>query len=394
MATKTVADVDVKGKKVLMRVDFNVPLDGSTITDDRRIAQALPTIKNVLDRGGRLILMSHLGRPKGGPEAKFSLKPCATRLGELLGQPVAFADDCIGPAVESAAAALQDGQVLLLENLRFHKQEEKNDPAFAQSLARLGDVYVNDAFGTAHREHASTFGVPQAMVGKPRVIGFLIQKELKFLGEAVTSPTRPFVAIMGGAKVSDKIAVIENLLSKADLLLIGGAMAYTFFMAQGKRIGKSLVERDKVELAKSLLDKWGGKIKLPVDTVISNKMTDDAETKIVEGDIPDDMEGFDIGPKTAELYAKEIARSKTVIWNGPMGVFEKKPFAAGTKAVALAVASATSSSGAVTIIGGGDSAAAVEQMGLSEKVSHVSTGGGASLEFLENGHFATLDILD
>ena len=394
MATKTVADVDVKGKKVLMRVDFNVPLDGSTITDDRRIAQALPTIKNVLDRGGRLILMSHLGRPKGGPEAKFSLRPCATRLGELLGQPVAFADDCIGPAVESAAAALQDGQVLLLENLRFHKQEEKNDPAFAQSLAKLGDVYVNDAFGTAHREHASTFGVPQAMVGKPRVIGFLIQKELKFLGEAVTSPTRPFVAIMGGAKVSDKIAVIENLLSKADLLLIGGAMAYTFFMAQGKRIGKSLVERDKVELAKSLLDKWGGKIKLPVDTVISNKMTDDAETKIVEGDIPDDMEGFDIGPKTAELYAKEIARSKTVIWNGPMGVFEKKPFAAGTKAVALAVASATSSSGAVTIIGGGDSAAAVEQMGLSEKVSHVSTGGGASLEFLENGHFATLDILD
>jgi len=394
MATKTVADVDVKGKKVLMRVDFNVPLDGSTITDDRRIAQALPTIKNVLDRGGRLILMSHLGRPKGGPEAKFSLRPCATRLGELLGQPVAFADDCIGPAVESAAAALQDGQVLLLENLRFHKQEEKNDPAFAQSLAKLGDVYVNDAFGTAHREHASTFGVPQAMVGKPRVIGFLIQKELKFLGEAVTSPTRPFVAIMGGAKVSDKIAVIENLLSKADLLLIGGAMAYTFFMAQGKRIGKSLVERDKVELAKSLLDKWGGKIKLPVDTVISNKMTDDAETKIVEGDIPDDMEGFDIGPKTAELYAQEIARSKTVIWNGPMGVFEKKPFAAGTKAVALAVASATSSSGAVTIIGGGDSAAAVEQMGLSEKVSHVSTGGGASLEFLENGHFAALDILD
>ena len=394
MASKTVAEINVKGKKILMRVDFNVPLDGSTITDDRRIAQALPTIKNVLDRGGRLILMSHLGRPKGGPEAKFSLRPCATRLGELLGQPVAFTDDCIGPAVESAAAALQDGQVLLLENLRFHKQEEKNDPAFAQSLAKLGDVYVNDAFGTAHREHASTFGVPQAMVGKPRVIGFLIQKELKFLGEAVTSPTRPFVAIMGGAKVSDKIAVIENLLSKADLLLIGGAMAYTFFMAQGKRIGKSLVERDKVELAKSLLDKWGGKIKLPVDTVISNKMTDDAETKIVEGDIPDDMEGFDIGPKTAELYAKEIARSKTVIWNGPMGVFEKKPFAAGTKAVALAVASATSSSGAVTIIGGGDSAAAVEQMGLSEKVSHVSTGGGASLEFLENGHFATLDILD
>jgi 3-phosphoglycerate kinase len=394
MAKKIVTDIDVKGKKVLMRVDFNVPLDGSKITDDRRIVQALPTIKSVIERGGRLVLMSHLGRPKGGPEAKFSLKPAADRLGELLGKPVVFASDCIGPDVEKSVAALKDGDVLLLENLRFHKEEEKNDPAFAKQLAKSGDVYVNDAFGTAHREHASTFGVPQALVGKPRVIGFLIQKELKFLGDAVTTPQRPFVAILGGAKVSDKIAVIEQLLGKADTLLIGGAMAYTFFLAQGKAVGKSLVERDKVDLARSLLEKARGKIKLPVDTVVSNKMTDDAITQIVEGDIPGDLEGFDIGPKTIELYKAEILKSKTVIWNGPMGVFEKKPFQAGTKAVAQAVADATSKSGATTIIGGGDSAAAIEIFGLADKVSHVSTGGGASLEFLEAGHFSTLDILD
>ncbi|CAN5552494.1 phosphoglycerate kinase [soil metagenome] len=393
MATKTVKDIDVKGKRVLMRVDFNVPLDGSTITDDRRIVQALPTIKSVLDRGGRLILMSHLGRPKGGPEAKYSLKPAQLKLAELLKKPVAFTSDCVGADVEKAAAALKDGDVLLLENLRFHKEEEKNDPNFAAQLAKLGDVYVNDAFGTAHREHASTFGVPQAMAGKPRVIGFLIQKELKFLGDAVTKPIRPFVAIMGGAKVSDKIAVIENLLAKADTLLIGGAMAYTFFLAQGKQVGKSLVEKDKVDLAKQLLAKHGNKIKLPIDTVISDKMTDDAVTSIVEGDIPADKEGFDIGPKTIAAYQAEIAKAKTVIWNGPMGVFEKKPFAAGTKAIAIATAEVTSK-GATTIIGGGDSAAAIEQMGLADKVSHVSTGGGASLEFLENGHFSTLDILD
>jgi phosphoglycerate kinase len=394
MPKKTVADVDVKGKRVLMRVDFNVPLDGSRITDDRRIVQALPTIKNVIERSGRLILMSHLGRPKGGPEPKYSLKPCQKRLAELLGKPVAFADDCVGPAVEQSANALKDGDVLLLENLRFHKEEEKNDPNFAKQLAKLGDVYVNDAFGTAHREHASTFGVPQAMQGKPRVIGYLIQKELKFLGEAVSHPQRPFVAILGGAKVSDKINVIEQLLGKADTLLIGGAMAYTFFLAQGKEVGKSLVERDKVDLAKSLLQKSGAKIKLPIDNVISDKMTDDAQTKIVEGNIPADMEGFDIGPKTSAQYKSEIAKAKTVIWNGPMGVFEKKPFAAGTKAIAEAVADATQKNKAITIIGGGDSAAAIEQLHLSEKVSHVSTGGGASLEFLENGHFSTLDILD
>jgi phosphoglycerate kinase len=394
MAKKSVADVDVRGKRVLMRVDFNVPIEGGKITDDRRIAQALPTIKDVIGRGGRLILMSHLGRPKGGPEAKYSLKPAAEKLSELLGKPVKFAEGCIGPVVEQLANSLKDGEALLLENLRFHKEEEKNDPNFAKQLAKLGDVYVNDAFGTAHREHASTFGAAQALAGKPRVIGQLIQKELKFLGDAISNPKRPFVAILGGAKVSDKIDVIEQLLGKADLLLIGGAMAYTFFLAQGKEVGKSLVERDKVELAKQLLAKAGGKIRLPVDNVISDKMTDDAQTKIVEGNIPADMEGFDIGPKTRELYKAEIAKAKTIVWNGPMGVFEKKPFAAGTKAVAEAVAQATSKNGAVTIIGGGDSAAAIEQMGLAEMVSHVSTGGGASLEFLEKGHFSTLDILD
>lgn len=394
MPKKTVADIDVRGKRVLMRVDFNVPIENGQITDDRRIAQALPTIKNVIERGGRVVLMSHLGRPKGGPEAKFSLKPVAEKLGQLLGKPVKFTDDCIGVSVEQAVNGLKDGDVALLENLRFHKEEEKNDPNFAKSLAKLGDVYINDAFGTAHREHASTFGVPQAMQGKPRAIGFLIQKELKFLGDAVSKPARPFVAILGGAKVSDKINVIEQLLGKCETLLIGGAMAYTFFLAQGKEVGKSLVERDKVELAKGLLAKASGKIRLPVDTVISNEMTDTAKTSIVEGNIPADMEGFDIGPKTRKLYEAEIAKAKTILWNGPMGVFEKKPFAAGTKAIAEAVAAATSKNGAISIIGGGDSAAAVEQMGLSEKVSHVSTGGGASLEFLENGHFSTLDILD
>lgn len=393
MAKKTVADVDVKGKKVLMRVDFNVPLDGSTITDDRRIVQALPTIKSVIDRGGKLILMSHLGRPKGGPEPKYSLKPCADHLGKLLGKRVTFTSDCIGNEVDQAVSTMKDGDIVLLENLRFHKGEEKNDPMFAGQLAKLGDVYVNDAFGTAHREHASTFGAPQAMQGKPRVIGFLIQKELTFLGDAVSKPTRPFVAILGGAKVSDKIQVIENLLSKADTLLIGGAMAYTFFLAQGKTVGGSLVEKDKVDLAKSLLEKAGGKLKLPVDTVVADGI-DSTSTSVVEGNIPDGKAGFDIGPKTAAMYKAEIAKSKTVIWNGPMGVFEKKPFQSGTKGVAEAVASATDKSGAVTIIGGGDSAAAIEEFGLSEKVSHVSTGGGASLEFLENGHFATLDILD
>lgn len=393
-AKKTVADVDVQGKKVLMRVDFNVPIEGGKITDDRRIAMALPTIKNVVDRGGRLILMSHLGRPKGGPEPKYSLKPTVDRLGQLLGKPVKFVDDCIGQAAEQAVNSLKDGEVLILENLRFHKEEEKNDANFAKQLAKYGDVYVNDAFGTAHREHASTFGAPQAMQGKPRVIGFLIQKELKFLGDAVSNPQRPFVAILGGAKVSDKINVIEQLLSKCDTLLIGGAMAYTFFLAQGKTVGKSLVEVDKVDLAKNLLAKAGGKLKLPMDTVVADSF-DSTQTSIAEGgNIPADKSGFDIGPKTVAAYEAEVAKAKTIVWNGPMGVFEKPQFANGTRAIAEAVAAATSKNHATTVIGGGDSAAAIEQMGLSDRVSHVSTGGGASLEFLENGHFSTLDILD
>src|SRR5687768_11999454 len=344
MAKKTVADIDVKGKRVLMRVDFNVPLEDGRITDDRRIVQAMPTIKSVIERGGRVILMSHLGRPKGGAEAKYSLKPAADRLTQLVNEcqavpnphgegrnvtdlhimkdpdegkadthaRVSFAPDCIGLEVERVVNSLRDGDVLLLENLRFHKGEEKNDPNFAQQLAKLGDVYVNDAFGTAHREHASTFGVPQLMQGKPRVIGFLIQKELKFLGDAVSKPKRPFVAILGGKKVSDKINVIEKLLDKADTLLIGGAMAYTFALAQGKEVGKSLVERDKVDLAKKLLEKGKGKIKLPIDTVVADQMSDDAKTKIVDGNIRKDMEGFDVGPKTREAYKKEIAKSKTV----------------------------------------------------------------------------------
>jgi phosphoglycerate kinase len=426
MAKKTVADIDVQGKRVLMRVDFNVPLEDGTITDDRRIVQAMPTIKSVIERGGRVILMSHLGRPKGGPEAKYSLKPVADRLTQLVNEcqavphphgegrnvtdlhimknpdeskadtnaRVRFASDCIGLEVEQAANSLRDGDVLLLENLRFHKGEEKNDPNFAAQLAKHGDVYVNDAFGTAHREHASTFGVPQLMQGKPRVIGFLIQKELKFLGDAIGEPRRPFVAILGGAKVSDKINVIEKLLDKADLLLIGGAMAYTFFLGQNKQVGNSLVERDKVDLARQLLGKARGKIRLPVDTVVANEMTASAETHVVDGDIPADMEGFDIGPKTCKSYRDEILKARTIIWNGPMGVFELEPFEDGTQAVAEAVAETTEKHDAISIIGGGDSAAAIEKLGLSERVSHVSTGGGASLEFLENGHFATLDILD
>lgn len=394
MAKKTVADVDVKGTRIMMRVDFNVPLEDGKITDDRRIAQVLPTIQSVLHRGGRLILMSHLGRPKEGPDARFSLKPCAEHLSTLLGKPVKFVNDCIGLEVEQAVNRLADGEVLLLENLRFHKGEEKNDPNFAKQLARLGEVYVNDAFGTAHREHASTFGVPQLMQGKPRVIGFLIQKELRFLGEAITEPKRPFVAILGGAKVSDKIAVIEKLLTKADTLLIGGAMANTFLLATGKEMGSSLVESDKVGLAKELMSKSAGKLRLPVDSVVSNEISDDADTQVIDDDIPPGMQALDIGPETARLYRDEIMRAKTIVWNGPMGVFEKEPFADGTQEIAEAVAEATQKNGATSIIGGGDSAAAVEQFGLAQKVSHVSTGGGASLEFMESGHFATLDILD
>jgi phosphoglycerate kinase len=394
MAKKTVAQLDVKGKRVLVRVDFNVPLDANLqVTDDRRIRSVVPTIKSIIDRGGKAILMSHLGRPKAGPEKKFSLKPAADALAKLIHKPVALTTDCIGPEAEKVVAAMKDGDVVLLENTRFHKEEEKNDPAFSAQLAKLGDLYVNDAFGTAHRQHGSTFGVPEKIGAGKRVIGFLIEKEIKYLGDALNKPARPFIAILGGAKVSDKIEVIENLLAKADAILIGGAMAYTFFLAQGRKIGKSLSEKDKVDLAKSLLAKAGSKIVLPVDNVISDQMTDDAKTSVVTGDIPDNMEGFDIGPKTAAMYADRIQAARTIVWNGPMGVFEKKPFINGTKVVAEALAAATSK-GATTIIGGGDSAAAIEEFGLADKVSHVSTGGGASLEFLEGKGFACLDILD
>jgi phosphoglycerate kinase len=395
LAKKTVADVEVKGKRVLMRADFNVPLEGGQITDDRRITQALPTIQNIIERDGRLVLMSHLGRPKGGPEPKYSLKPVADRLTQLLGKPVVFVNDAIGPAADNTIAALQDGGVLLLENLRFHQEEESNDPNFARQIAKNGDIYVNDAFGTAHREHASTFGVPQAMQGKPRVIGFLVQKELKFLGDAISNPARPFVAILGGAKVSDKIKVIQNLLDKADSLLIGGAMTFTFYLAQGKPVGKSLIEPDKKDLAVSLLQQAGAKLRVPVDTIVAPTIDSEDTDVIDEGEsIPEDQAGFDIGPATCKIYRDTILSAGTIIWNGPMGVFEKEPFEDGTQAVAEAVAEATRKNGATTIIGGGDSAAAIEKLGLADEVSHVSTGGGASLEFLEKGRFSTLDILD
>jgi 3-phosphoglycerate kinase len=394
MPKKTIADMDVKGKRVLVRVDFNVPLDEAlAVTDDRRIRSAVPTIKSIIERGGRAILMSHLGRPKSGPEKKFSLQPAAEALGKLLGGTVRLAGDCVGAEVEKLALNLKDGEVLLLENTRFYKQEEKNDPEFSGQLAKLGELYVNDAFGTAHRQHASTYGAAEKLGAGRRGIGFLIEKELKFLGDALENPRRPFIAILGGAKVSDKIAVIENLLAKADTILIGGAMAYTFFLAQGKTVGKSLAEKDKVSLAKNLIEKSKGKIMLPVDTVIAEKMTDDAQTRVVEGNIPEDMEGFDIGPKTAKMYAEKIRTAKTIVWNGPMGVFEKKPFVNGTKIVAEALVDATLA-GATSIIGGGDSAAAIEEFGLAEKVSHVSTGGGASLEFLEGKGFPCIDLLD
>src|SRR5688500_16852162 len=377
MPKKTVADVDVKGKRVLMRVDFNVPIEDGQVGDDRRIVQAIPTITNVTDRGGRVVLMSHLGRPKEGPDPRFSLRPVAEHLENLLGKPVRFVPNCIGLEVEQAVQSMNDGDVVLLENLRFLKGEEKNDPNFAAQLAKLGEVYVNDAFGTAHREHASTFGVPQLMQGKPRVIGFLIQKELRFLGEAITEPQRPFVAILGDAKVSDKIKVIEKLLEKADTLLIGGAMANTFLLASGREMGNSMVEPDLLGLARELIGKARFKLKLPIDSVVSEQVSDEADTQVASGDVPAGMMALDIGPETARLYRDDVMKAKTVVWNGPMGVFEKEPFADGTQEIAEACAEATQKHEATTIIGGGDSAAAVEQFGLAGQVTHVSTGGGA-----------------
>jgi len=410
MAKKTVADIDVQGKKVLMRCDFNVPLDEDcNITSDDRIVKALPTIKKILEGGGALILMSHLGRPKGQRNEKMSLIPVTKRLSELLGQEVSFADDCIGPETKAKAQALASGDCMLLENLRFHREETIKDKAakedaqlrqakddFAKQLADLADIYVDDAFGTAHRDNASMYTVPALMEGKPRVIGFLIEKELKFLGETLSNPNRPFVAILGGAKVSDKIGVIENLLEKVDCILIGGAMAYTFFKAEGRTVGKSLCEDDFLDKATGLLEQakdQGCEIVLPVDTVIAAEFKVNAKNKVVSGDIEAGWQGMDIGPQTQKLFAEKLAGAKTIVWNGPMGVFELPPFDEGTKALALAVAEATDK-GARSIIGGGDSASAVKKLGLENKISHISTGGGASLEFLEGKKFKCLEILD
>jgi len=391
MAKKTIADLDVRGKTVLMRVDFNVPLKDGQITDDRRIQMALPSIRRVIDRGGKLILMSHLGRPKGdGPEPAFSLKPTAKRLAKLLGKPVQFAADTVGEDAKARAKALKNGEVLVLENLRFAKAENKGDAAFAAKLAAMGDIYCNDAFGTCHRTDASMVAVPQAMTGKPRVVGFLVEKEIKFLKEAIDRPQRPFVAILGGAKVSDKISVITNLLKIVDKVLIGGAMAYTFLKAQGKSTGKSLVEADKVDDAKKMLAAGGQKLLLPVDHVCAAEIKEGVKTQTCDGAVPDGLMGLDIGPKTVATYAQAISSAKTIVWNGPMGVFETPPFDNGTRAIAQAVADAK----ATSIIGGGDSAAAVEQMGFADKVSHVSTGGGASLEMLEGKKFEAVEILD
>ncbi len=375
MAKLSIRDLNLKNKRLFIRVDFNVPLaaGGQEITSDKRIKASLPTIKYALEQGAGLILASHLGRPKGKPNPEMSLKPVATRLAELLGRPVKMAPDCIGPEVEAMKPA--PGEVLLLENLRFHAEEEKNDPEFSRKLAALCDLYVNDAFGSAHRAHASTVGmiqyVPQAAAG------LLMDKELEWLTKATKNPARPCIAILGGAKVSDKIEVIQNLMKFVDRLLIGGAMAYTFLKAQGKPTGKSLVEEDKVDLAKSLLATAGGKLVLPVDHVVAAELKEGAANQVVEV-IPEGMMGLDIGPKTIAAYEAEVAKAKTIIWNGPMGVFEKPPFDKGTVALAKAVAG----SGAVSVVGGGDSEKAVKSAGVADKITHISTGGGASLEFL------------
>lgn len=381
---KTVEDIDVAGKKVLVRCDFNVPMEDGKITDDNRIVGALPTIKYLLSKQAKVILCSHLGRPKGEFNLKYSLAPVAARLSELLGVKVTLAKDVVGEDAQAKAAALGNGEVLLLENVRFHKEEEKNDPEFAKKLASLAEIYVNDAFGTAHRAHASTAGVADYL---PAVCGYLIEKEISVMGKALSDPERPFVAILGGAKVADKLKVIENLLTKVDTLIIGGGMAYTFIAAQGKSIGTSLYDAEKLEYCKDMLKKAesnGVKLLLPVDTVVAAAFPDpiDApvETEVVcTCSIPADKMGLDIGPKTRELFAEAIKGAKTVVWNGPMGVFENDALAQGTMAVAKALAE----SGAITIVGGGDSAAAVEKLGFADKITHISTGGGASLEFLE-----------
>jgi len=398
MAKQSIADLNPDGKTVLIRVDFNVPQDkDGVITDDRRIRMAVPTIRSVIDRGGKAILMSHLGRPKGQVKLALSLATVAHRLGEILEQPVVLANDTGGQDSTAKAKVLSAGEVLVLENVRFNPGEKKGDDTdYVAGIANLADVYVNDAFGTCHRTEASMYAVPKKMkeMGKSAVVGFLVEKEIQYLSDAVGQPKRPFVAILGGKKVSDKIAVITNLLRICDHILIGGAMAYTFSLAQGGTTGDSLVEQDKLELAKQLLQDGGDKLVLPVDTHCADDFSSDANKEVVKaGEIRDGFEGLDIGPDTAQQYAEIIQRAGTVIWNGPMGVFEMPPFDAGTKTVAGAVAAATEN-GAITIIGGGDSAAAIDQLGYADKVSHVSTGGGASLEMLEGKAFETVDILD
>jgi len=381
MAKKTVKDIDVNGKRVLVRVDFNVPLnDEGQITDDTRIRAALPTIKYLVERGARVILMSHLGRPKGEPGDKLRMDPVAERLEELLGRKVVKVDDCIGPAPRAAVEGMRGGDVLLLENLRFHPGEKKNDANFARQLAELGDIYVNDAFGTAHRAHASTQGVTEYL---PGVAGFLLEKEITMLGKVVSNPDRPYTAIIGGAKVSDKIGVLDNLLDKVDTLIIGGGMANTFLKARGYNLGKSLLEPDKVDTAKELIGKAENKnikLLLPVDLVVAPAAEPDAESRVVPVDgVPEEWMALDIGPQTVEAFGKAVKDSATIVWNGPMGVFEMEPFAGGTMALAKILAE----SGATTVVGGGDSAAAVKKAGVAGNITHVSTGGGASLEFLE-----------
>ena len=385
MQKKTLSDISTQGKRVLMRVDFNVPLDDNKkITDDKRIVESLPSIKKVLDEGGRLIVMSHLGRPKGKVNPDYSLAPVASKLAELLDCPVGMAKDCIGTEVMQQVLALQDGEILLLENLRFHPEEEANDPDFSRELASLGEVYVNDAFGTAHRAHASTEGITHFV--QTAVAGYLIERELMYLGKALQEPDRPFVAILGGSKISGKIDVLENLFNKVDTVLIGGAMIFTFFRAQGYQTGNSLVEESKIELAISILEqakKRGIKLLLPTDVIVANEISATANSSAQPiSAIPDKMIGVDIGPETTETYRNEILSARTVLWNGPMGVFELDNFATGTMAVAQALAEATAQ-GAITIVGGGDSAAAIAKAGLASAITHISTGGGASLEFLE-----------
>ena len=391
MNKKTVKDIDLKGKKVFVRCDFNVPMDeNQNITDNRRIVAALPTIKYLIEQNCKIILASHLGRPKGEFKPEFSLAPVAKELSKLLGQEVLMAKDVIGESAKTLAANLQEGQVMLLENVRFHREETDNDPEFAKELASMAEVFVNDAFGTAHRAHASTEGISHYL---PSVSGFLIEKELKFLGDALNNPERPFVAILGGAKVSDKIGVIDSLLEKVDTLMIGGGMAYTFFKAQGYEVGNSLCEPDKCDLALSLMNKAkekGVKFLLPVDTKIGKEFKPDTESKTVAWtEIPEGWEGFDIGEKTIEMFKDELKSAKTVVWNGPLGLFEFDQFAIGTNAIAHALAELD----ATTIIGGGDSAAAVEKAGLADKMTHISTGGGASLEFLEGKKLPGIECL-